>query len=319
MATERYVEFSALTQLELREPMVVSDDTFFDYLHPDSPLAKIQGFAPTLDLCILTPAIQEIYEFPPSDIAQEAGDFDTHTWLDKEIPVMVGSTTHQRLVSTPEPPQANDASLVEKGRIVFRGPSNPEVQFSEIVEGEPPAPRMHATVDPGAEAVKAEGNIPLIAIHEHRKPVMPNDFDYLYVALRDIRGSMVLCPDIQILTVATEDTPTFENEGEVIKFLDEWEEKFNTEIPEAVAVLKEEARKIAEQGKIQWLRQQIELGNESGEVYNPDTNPEYVKVKESLRSCEPKEFNRIHMEIARAMGVAIYTSTNMRNFSLATA
>jgi hypothetical protein len=317
VAAEQYHGLPAETQPELRERIVVQDDTFFDYLLPVGPLADAQtGFAAKLDLHPLTPSLQEIYSYSPQSMRENE---EEETFLHAGQLSNPGTLSRQRNPNLQE--SGETVSLVEWGRTVYCDPENATIQITEIVEGQPSAPGEDPTVEPGVLSTLRDGHIPLLPVHVHPENGMLNDFDYavlLQKAYPDgqpaVRASMVLCPDMQILAVATNETPAPMESDQIDAFLEHWDKRFKNEDREGLEMLETKAIQVAEAGKVDW-----QTSGDQSMAYDPNNNPEYSAMKQEILAREQQAYHRVHMEIARAMGVAIYTSTDMTTFTRATA
>jgi hypothetical protein len=103
---------------------------------------------------------------------------------------------------------------------------NTETTHGEYATTTVPTYDLFSTLIPG----NGEGRkLPLLEVHTHPENGLFSPKDLLRMVhgsgqVRGIRGSVVLCPDIQLLALATAQTPVYP-QSHISQFLEEWESK----------------------------------------------------------------------------------------------
>ncbi|MBI4130155.1 hypothetical protein HY468_02465 [Candidatus Roizmanbacteria bacterium] len=102
---------------------------------------------------------------------------------------------------------------VEKLTTMYYDHENGAIQYTPLLYG------SFGEVMDTTKNVVLKGNIPMMEIHNHLLDYLPSPSDYFYLLCqpegypaRILNSSMVLCPSISILSLATAKTPTFSPE-----------------------------------------------------------------------------------------------------------
>ncbi len=162
-----------------------------------------------------------------------------------------------------------------------------EIRSTDISYGTEDSVVMKPSLD---QAIQNNG-IPIIQIHTH-----PNDFmftpdDYLFLiwgtsetSFRMLQSVIVACPGLQVMALATNETPIYESVKDASNYLDKIKIAFNDNLREEVS-------------------NSISRGIGNSEALNG-----YAR-----------RINSMQVELTRELGLKMYTSNNMRIFKEFTA
>lgn len=191
-----------------------------------------------------------------------------------------------------------------------------------------------------------DDKFPIMEMHTHPNKSLPSIIDYQFMLLgnpeariRGVKAIAVLCPQMQILALATDETPMLApdqlhqllsergepnrqyegTEGKYLKTLESrWKRVFNF----MMASFKRNEEQIFEQFKkdIDRINQGLEP-----EENDKESEDKFARVSAKAERIGEKAFHkyshyldktfaRIRLQFARDMGIKLYTSTDFRNF-----
>ncbi len=178
------------------------------------------------------------------------------------------------------------------------------------------------------EILWQDGNIPVIDSHVHPANALPSPVDYLPLITdmgdgrRAMRGLFVVCPDVQILALATKNTPImdFQTASDRLKDLGE----LYSFDQEQIIALNQERDRIDKQIEATLLTMLEE--HRSKPSRELDREATVVMMTDALSLWAQKFFelcnqayNRQQMKAARALNLKLYASFDMKNFTAFTA
>lgn len=183
-------------------------------------------------------------------------------------------------------------------------------------------------------SIMSEGNLPLVDAHSHPTQSMFTSVDYAPLIFtcggyRLTRGILLLLPgNLQVFALATKDTPKYDDTPEGRAKGNQMLESMMGENDPAVAEVRKEShsrltelnRRLDAIGSKGGLLRRI--GRKIGVVgFSNEEKRELKGVGDALELSQQKEegelryaFNQNQVATARRLGVALYTSTNCRDF-----
>lgn len=192
--------------LSTKSPGLVDSDNFIYYLGGASFLwGREQKFAPRLNLSLFTPYLRELYK------ESRLGDVFSEDSKNRMLSTAVGTTSNS-------PSQAVDAKYlefinrqgeVERARTFYIDPPELSIKASEISFGE------HTSVQGKTIGLLNDEKSPILEAHTHPTDSLPSAQDYWPLITRLYKDEsipvasaiIVACPNIQILALATRETP----------------------------------------------------------------------------------------------------------------
>lgn len=196
---------------EVTSPLIVDSGNFIDYLVGDSRFIYSKPrIAESLSLPFLTPALEELlsttkegYVFSDEVREKVAQTVDTK----KEESVAPDVKEIREAISGSFSDLLNLKGSVERSRTLFCDGDDGSIRISDIKQHK----FDRGSVD--TMEIWERGDFPLMEMHTHPKNVLPSPVDYYRMLLRLgdsnfrlVPAAVVVCPDLQILAVATPET-----------------------------------------------------------------------------------------------------------------
>lgn len=312
----------------------VTSETFLRYLLPNMPLVPGSEFAYHFDLGFLEKSMGELYDHDKQDsILNDTGRKKLEE--KKEIDKML-----------------NQTAKVERAREFFYDPKDRRLKVSGITEG------TYNLVRSDLPNITSQGKIPLLSMHTHPINVLFSAKDYMRLIVnpgtgqeRFVRGTIVLCPDIQIMALATSLTPSLDDDQKIEEFEQFWQhDGVKDEVTEYREKRLEKIKNLSSkygEVMIKNFQQQNSAIDElydlskAGDISSWEAEELIKNVIESGLARSEKTYerfatagsavltrldnklewleNRINVDLARSVGVQLYTSTDRKNFYAATA
>jgi len=244
----------------------------------------------------------------------------------REYPIIKGSFLEK----------VNKQALGERSMYLFRDPDTGDIQSSDIAFGEYTSVSSEAPFQ-----LKDEGKEPFLGLHTHPDDVLfsPGDYETLITAYENrtplIRSKLVLCPNLQVLALVTNQTPVLPA-SKASRFVEKWKTKAEGGDDEGIPLLMEELRIQKKFDDTIERELKVQLGNykktaQSERVKRRDrreTGRSEKKSKERLdraRAQYEEEIRKVDnlisvfsnaklLELARLLNIVLYVSTNSRDF-----
>jgi hypothetical protein len=344
----RYASFSQERERRQETQELVTSDNFWWSLLPYSPVpASADDFASELDLGAgFASAFRRIAPHVPEGI----GGGNYALGRDQEE-----SSSGNYAIARQRSPFSNGEERKgrEQGFSIYFDPEDSQPHASDVITGEEGADQVNLDIFDHIAA----GKYPLGGAHNHLRPgsLSADDIASLFLQrgaytdpiLRPARAAFVSCPDIQILAATTQQTPPPLPPEQFEAFLDYWNMRLQNEDRDAIDALVMQAKQIRTQGKVLWeqerdskmaelvgrvasgtLREseQVSLQAELSQIkarvndgYNPVSLPEYSAARQAVQATEQQAYNRVHVEMMRATGLAWFTSHDFQHFTKVTA
>lgn len=229
----------------------------------------------------------------------------------------------------------------ERAVLTFMDPHTQKIGTTEIRHGE-------YTSVPGAfnpiDEIIFLGNLPMMIKHTHPDDVLFSPSDYfplitktaLYGFGRGIKAHVVLCPNLQVLALATDQTLLLSSD-ESIRLIEDWNRIVQCEgdeegktIASAIEQLSIDYQRRAEEdldraaaltqtliGGIPLSRKELKrLGRKAEKKYTASQNKDrrFKHAIEELENSYAAFSNAKLLEFARMINVALYISTNTVDF-----
>ncbi len=324
----------------------VTSDNFLNYLFSHK-LARPDHFARHLNLAFLTPAIEELYaKHQPvyvhtEELRQTAANF--LTGQDASSPATGIEETIDEL-------RQSFVDLASKKRpgermlTMFYDPTDDLIKYSDIKFGE-----IDHVQNTTLDVIK-DNKTPLLDMHTHPDDTLFSPIDYavllnlLYKPAALVNASLVLCPGLQVLALATNQTSIKEVQ-EINTILDEWTQEFthryslrrntlenrwqttgsyhshkyvaiftNTK-DQIVHLLKDaETGIISQPAALELAKEAQNQGLQQAQTLNEKYSRVNLKATVKWANFIRKTENEVRLDFARQMGIKLYISANMRDF-----
>lgn len=308
---ERY----SLPLLEFPPVPTIDSSTFLGYLFQEFPDSK--NFSARLDLSWLTPVIDFVYQ--------------------QKIAVDRYAGEERQLLERHDPEKAKKQAPAERGTVFYYDPDTDNYQISPIEHG------SFTSVKSSIVEVGSSGKMPLIRFHTHPIVALPSPMDYSFMVLqsgtsaRFINAIMVLCPQMQILALATPQTP-FLSDSDIITVSDQFQNDLEQD-SKTIELRQQEAAIIENHlAQVGELAQRIyrthtqncnnqkeitpELENQIFIDYNEQVKPLDQELKARLGPAHleflnhgEKTLNEALIRVARLWHIQLYSSTDRSQFT----
>lgn len=335
-------ENRALVPIDVpRQESGVSSDNFYDFLLGDpASLPHEHELSSRLDVSWLASHMQEL------DKQARKGFALSEEERTKKIEMVEGFKFIPREQKDSLLKGINKEVELERGQTMYLNREDYNTYLTGIRHGGP------YSVERDLENILDANNIPVLEMHTHSTDVLPSSADYLTLTLDPyndgghiIRAIIVLCPRIQVLAVATRNTPSFSSWEEARQFADEVQDQFFQLKRERIIQLfqrKQAIEKVRSEAEVENFRRTIEsVAHMERKLMNgPITYEEleilvhgvveYSKAKTAelaprlkrVQSRAERKFLEAtektntegHIEGARKFGVKLYTATDFRHF-----
>lgn len=232
----------------------------------------------------------------------------------------------------------------ERHICIYHDPDDDIIKYSPISHGE------YDRVQINTFELASKGKNPLFAIHTHPYNTLfsPQDYFPMIYDAKDgegmLKGQLVLCPDNQILALATDQTPHLKME-EAERLINEWSSKLSPPFSGRLGNLYSRLEQIKHMDKTwqinnfkETMDEMVSIDNEwkSGKISEEDAM-EIFEIKKEGRILEREEAtlrlkmareritsrlqplaskftNEVLIEFARLINVKLYISTNRSDF-----
>jgi len=208
----REVEARSLVRVEKRpslESIAIGSSNLVGYLAARGRFdARESQLASNLDLITIVPFVEDVYAERRKAYAQSQEDRDflisTAEFI-RRSSQNIGPATKEMLERIES--QASEKANVENSSVIYYDPKEKAIDASPVNFGEIEKVEI-STLD-----VLREGNRPMIEIHTHPNDSLFSIEDYsrmlvdFHNGMRLVKSIMVLCPNIQVLGIATNRTP----------------------------------------------------------------------------------------------------------------
>ena len=318
---------------------LVDTDSFLFYLRGKfNPSVQEASFAENLDLSVFTSFMQEVYETERDGFVYDKQM--RKEWKDLENKIRrdnLGGTADFLLDHTKQ--MGGSKAIAERARVIYWGIKG-GVQGTKISSGD------HTSVSQFWTFLRTALHlgIPLMDIHTHPDDALPSTADYYelvcspYEGKRTVRASMVLCPNIQILTVATPTTPALPYK-EYVELKDAYREGIYGSYEGRVHTLERRVGKIRQIPLDRVNRSvnqlvQLNQGHQEGKYSDEERDELSQQILDKLNSEVVTErvrnvlirterqysdemshaINTTLLQMPRDLNILTYTSTDMRNF-----
>ncbi len=219
---------------------------------------------------------------------------------------------------------------VEVSKTIYYDGEMNSVRVTDPVQGDHGSVR--SSITKAYDAYKR----PLIEMHTHSEESLPSVEDYQFILMgnpeaksRAIRAIAVLCPKIQILALATDQTPILtpdqlrqlfaewdEPNGKDEKYLKTLKNRWERVLDIVVEAHKVYQEKISEKSNKDTERttQDVEAEDDFSRVLAKATR---IGPKASAKygTHVRKAFTRLQLQFAKEMGIKLYISTDFKNFA----
>lgn len=198
--------------------------------------------------------------------------------------------------------------------------STMEIKYTKVKIGD------HSNVEDPRIGFEARNNIMFLEIHTHLLPSLPSPVDYGPLLIdrgsaRFCRGIVVLCPGVQVMAVATNQTPKYSDPIEFVAKVKELSQnELLQEISEQfIAILKGLSPEIENLSRVFRERAKSKTRTSSGGTSDVDEGKSLIMRKmNNIKSENDRVIGsvvkRISLEAISKLGLVIYTSNDYTNF-----
>jgi len=262
----------------------------------------VEALPKKIELDIYTPIMDEMYEHK---------EHRTY-WEDTSIPLERKLKEGEKMI-----PIAG-----ERGCSSFIDPETMTIQFTPIIHGK------EGEVGREAYNLIDQKKLPLVEIHTHPENQFFSPEDLLMLVVqygnaRFMKAALLLCPDNQILAVATSETLKY-SQDELSEKLEEWHQQYETDLDQiSLRSLAKESlntqrltraiarmRKLVESGKYTKDR----LLKSSNRILERSNNYTFKESAQTSRAIFQKQ-NQALIGFAQMMGIQLYYSTDRKTFT----
>ncbi len=306
-------------------------------------------FAPQLNLGIFTPPLKDLFNQTQVGYVfdEEVRSQATSSQITSEDPKSQSIWSN---IQNQKEAFYNMRAVVERGRTIYYNPDRQYIGASDITHGQ------FAKVTSNIIDIIDAGNIPILDAHTHPENSFFSikDFDALLINAyagnkRLVNGVVVLCPDIQVLALATTQTPVLEPE-ESRGLIKKWDQRWQDEHEDRQTILFNRSERVE---NIAWNTQltdfikakeyslEIIQKIQRGEISEPEVQNliDDIKTKFELKAGQDlakfkrvfgktlarslsyfsRTTNGLAVEFARSNNIKLYASTDIQHFKEFTA
>lgn len=340
---ERVLE-SSQTTVDLYRPHEIDSSTIMPYLWGDIPFNQSNlKFSSYLNLGLLKPYFeylqrnsQEVYVFSEEQRRELVGYPDDPEATSSKHPL-------QRRIRESLESFANIRSVGERSLVIYYDPEKSLIDATEVIHGE-----FGSTTAATYEVFQA-GQIPLMEVHTHPHNELFSPLDYYRMIVnlfnepyRMLRAAVVLCPDIQVMALATPQTSLisqsmFQELADNVSF-DEAETLRENQLlarrDDVILAMGKRAKQLLEKGveHLKELEDYYTRGLISEEEFSQlmdndgqEMESQYKayagrctvlanRIFEVLLGYQKHTTNRKLLAFARGVGIKLYSSTDFQHF-----